>query len=297
MTPAEPLEVLGVGLFSPEGAPVRAWQRGGGSGVGHHPLATSTGAASNPAGRAGDASLLSARMRGRASLLTRIFADVIAQAAREAGADLRCLPIIYGSAFGEMATTQRLLDSLHGGDGRLSPAQFQSSVHNTAAGQLSISLGNPVFTTSLAAGQDTFAMCLLEAWSWLALHGGHVLVACADEPVPAVYQASADHTALGVALVLGSSQGRQAALARLNRPEARRLEHPAGALDAASQRGINPCAPALVLLDALFARQPSRVCLNPAAEWGWCVDVQPVHSGDAPPRHAWRVGEAPGGAA
>src|SRR5690606_12278936 len=123
----------------------------------------------------------------------------------QAQADVGRVPMIYGSAFGEMTTTLRLLESMQGGGGRVSPVQFQASVHNTAAGQISIAQGNRSFTTSIAAGRDTFAMCLLEAWTWLDSQRGQILVACADDAIPSVFEPAEPFAPLGVALVLDAS--------------------------------------------------------------------------------------------
>ena len=83
------------------------------------------------------------RLRRRASLLINMVAEVGAQATEPAGASLATLPLVVGSAFGELSTTMDLLRDLEG-DGAVSPTQFQSSVHNSAAGYLSIAHGNRV---------------------------------------------------------------------------------------------------------------------------------------------------------
>ena len=75
--------------------------------------------------------LLTPRMRGRASLLTGMFANVVESASSEACVDARELPMIFASAYGEMGTMRSLLEQLHT-TGVLSPAKFQASVHNTA---------------------------------------------------------------------------------------------------------------------------------------------------------------------
>ncbi len=126
------------------------------------------------------AELLPVRARGRASQLTRLSAELLGQLTAAEPSLLPTLATVYGSAFGEMATTRSLLDQVED-PGGLSPAKFQSSVHNTAAGQLSIATGNREFSTALAAGEETVAMSLLEAFTYLALHGGDAAVMIADE--------------------------------------------------------------------------------------------------------------------
>lgn len=246
------VEVLGVGSFSPG----HVWPgAAAAAGLVDATLATS---------------LLPLRARGRASPLTLMFAHVIEQAVAQAGADIHSLPIIYGSAYGEMTTTLRLLEMLHAGDGRLSPARFQASVHNTAAGQISIAQGNRCFTTSLAAGHETVAMCLVEAWSWLASHGEQVLVVCADEQAPSVLEPSAGYEPLAVAFLLERTGRGRRSLARLSALGTRPgLGGPRAPSD-------NPCLPGLRLLAAMVDPGPQDVILNPVSDLRWQVHVQPT---------------------
>jgi 3-oxoacyl-[acyl-carrier-protein] synthase-1 len=142
--------------------------------------------------------LLPARPRGRASVLTRLFAELFGQVAGERGATL---PAVYGSALGEMTTTLSLLDQLGQGE-TLSPAGFQASVHNTAAGVISIALGNRSFSTALAAGSETLAMSVLEGLAWLSVHGGSIAVLVADEEAPTRLRRQGHYPAAGLAFLL-----------------------------------------------------------------------------------------------
>ncbi len=111
------------------------------------------------------------------------------------------LRIVVGSAFGELTTLVAMLDERER-DGLLSPLHFQNSVHNAAAGQLSIAHGNKTPSTSLAAGNDTVAMVLLEAMTLLALGGDEVIAIVADEPLPQSIRPGHRATAIAAALVL-----------------------------------------------------------------------------------------------
>src|SRR5262249_1924560 len=115
-----------------------------------------------------------AKMRRRAGLLGNMAARGRAQAAAQAGVPLSRARIVVGSAFGELGTMVEMLDEREG-DGVLSPLRFQNSVHNAAAGQLSIANKNRAPATSLAAGNDTVATALLEAMTLLALGGDEVI--------------------------------------------------------------------------------------------------------------------------
>ena len=70
----------------------------------------------------------------------------------------------------------------------LSPMKFVQSVHNASAGLLSIMHQLQHNMTSIAAGEDTFAMGMLEAWIWLSAHdNSRVLLVMFDEHIPADY--------------------------------------------------------------------------------------------------------------
>jgi hypothetical protein len=126
---------------------------------------------------------LPARLRRRTSLLVRMVADVAGQACQQAGVSLAGLPVVVGSAFGELGTTMEMLDELETSR-EVSPFRFHNSVHNTAVGYLSIAHENRAPCTSLAGGDDTAAMVLQEATALLAFRGGDVLVVVADEVLP-----------------------------------------------------------------------------------------------------------------
>jgi len=91
---------------------------------------------------------------------------------------------VFGSQHGELQTTQKLLESIVGGE-LLSPAGFSSSVHNTAVGLHSINNRNTYPCTSIAAGVDTLVACFIEAFSILDNNqADEVLVVFADDRIP-----------------------------------------------------------------------------------------------------------------
>ena len=216
------------------------------------------------------AALLPARMRGRASPLTSMVAEVVERATRSAGLNAASLPSVFGSAYGEMSTTGTLLSQLWAAGGALSPAKFQASVHNTAAAQLSIALRNPSFTTSIAAGFDTVAMSLIEATAWLARNPGQILVACADEAPNEVLQPEATYPPRAAAFVLDNVSGHGLARIELQ-----------GAGASAANRAENPVAAAVALARAVLAPQPTYVDLHA----GYRVLVEPSQPA-AGPAHA-----------
>ncbi len=164
------------------------------------------------------AMLLPARLRRRTSLLTRMVADVFAQAAEQASVERGAAGVVFASAYGEIQTTGTLLSALTRDPGDpLSPVRFHNSVHNTATGYLSIATANRGFNTALAAGRASVAMALLEAAMVLSTgRCDSVVVAIGEEPLPAPLDASCDlyaPLAVGLALTRGG-EGPRFVLAR-----------------------------------------------------------------------------------
>jgi hypothetical protein len=213
------------------------------------------------------AAILGARARGRASMLTRMISEVATSATQAAAVELAHVPLIVGSAYGEMETTSQLLTMMSEGDGTLSPARFQSSVHNAAAGLLSITTGNQGFSSCLAAGDATAAALLFEAQGWLAEHGGDVLVILAEERLPGFFAHNEAFEPAAAALLLSASAEQALATLEPSRhatDAVARTEHP--------ELGRTPVAPLLALIDAVSDRR-SEV-LVPAFGSPLCVALR-----------------------
>lgn len=216
------------------------------------------------------AELLPRRVRGRASLLTAMLADVVGHAASAGGADLARVPLIVGSAFGEMDTTVQLLQMMSSDDGALSPARFQASVHNAGAGQISIATGNTAVSSCLAAGPATSAAALLEAHALLAgaagpcddlaaRAGGEVLVAVADEALPEFFADEERYGSLAVALLLRARA--EGALAALSQPAFLPAPPTAPHDGCLAEFASHPAAPLLGLACAVLERRPATCAL------------------------------------
>lgn len=244
--------VLGIGLWTPGFPSPAAWLTG-----------RPTDGADLPNAAA------QAKMRRRGSLLVNMVADVAAQASAQAGVLLSAPRIVVGSAFGELATLLEMLDEREG-DGVLSPLRFQNSVHNAAAGQLSIAHRNRAPATSLAAGNDTVAMVLLEAMTLLALGGDEVIAIVADEALPQSIRPGHHATPIAAALVLGAPSGARPALAVLE--DLRQADVTAGAAERPLEAD-EPCAVVLPLIAALARGQSGRVDVSPADDRRWSINV------------------------
>ena len=213
--------------------------------------------------------MLRTRIGRYASPLARLAVAAIEQVGERSGADLERIPSVFGSAYGEIRIAFDQLDMIER-EGVPSPARFKNSVHNAASGHFSIATRNTCFSTAIAAGHATFAMCLLEAWAWLDVHRGAVLVAIMDESLPDHLTAFGSYEPLGLAFLLAADPPEREALGRLGglgcRP--RRLE-PA----TIPERWVeNPCSPGLPLVEALVRKRDGVVPVDRGG--GWSVELQ-----------------------
>ena len=89
------------------------------------------------------------------------------------------IPVVFASRWGEIGTTVKLMQQMHG-EGEMGPAGFSNSVHNAAPGHLSLLTKNRAPYTAIAAGPDSYEMGLLEA----STYPGRVLFVYAEEETP-----------------------------------------------------------------------------------------------------------------
>ncbi len=216
------------------------------------------------------ADLLPPALRRRASALSRMVAEATAAAAAQSGSDLARVSIVLGSVFGEIAAAVEMIGSFREGEGMPSPTRFHNSVHNTAVGYASIATANRGLATAIAAGDDTAAMALLEAFGILDERGGEVLLVLADEAVPPPLASRREYAPGAVALVLShaSRPGARARLDGLRRGAAPAVDVPAGFAE-------HPCAGGFALVAAASSGRAGPVPLGGGAD-GWIVDLQPV---------------------
>lgn len=256
--------VLGMGLWMPGFPDAASWLAG-------RPV------------EGADAPNAQSKQRRRSSLLVNMVADVAAQASAQAGVPLSRLRVVVGSAFGELTTLVEMLEERER-DGLLSPLRFQNSVHNSAAGQLSIASKNKAPATSLAAGNDTVAMVLLEALTLLTLGGDEVLAVVADEPLPQAIRPGHTTSAVSAALVLGPGEAAPGASPALAVLEDLRQTHLLPPAVERPQEVDGPCAAILPLIETLARAalgqggdgrvREGRVDVSPAEDPRWSILVR-----------------------
>jgi len=213
--------------------------------------------------------LVPSRMGRGTSLVTRMSVEVATQAVREASVDASTLAIVFGSHHGEVQIAVDQMQMMREHDGLLSPARFKNSVHNTGAGLFSLSTDARGFATAIAAGYDTVPMTLLEAALLLSLGEAEAaVIALAEEPVPAPFDAFAPHAARAVGLVVSRTPGERP-LAAIGLP---RRDPVVGFAEDPEGTG-NVIGAATGLLDAVEARRPGPVPLSLPGGEPWCVDL------------------------
>jgi hypothetical protein len=250
--------LVGRGLWSPGFPDVFAWLEG-----------SEDASVQVPA-----CSFVGGRLLRATSVLSRSVCEAAWQAAQEARFDPSATATVFGSMHGEIQTAVDQLDMLRDGDGIISPARFKNSVHNTAAGIYSIATRNRAFTTAIAAGTRTFAMCLLEALALLGTDAEQVVVSVGEERLPPLLVQFADFPPLAVALALTREPGVARPFAKL--AHLRREPGASPVMDRSGRFGAHPCLPALALLDRVARGEHGTVTLEGEEGDGWCVDLLPV---------------------
>lgn len=117
--------------------------------------------------------------------------------------------MVFSSRHGEIKTSTELID-LIADDELLSPMKFSQSVHNTSAGQFAIFHGEKAPSTSIAAGENSFAAGLVLAGNYSHLHPDHsILYIFSDRTLPERYHSAKDANLDSTSLVIAMAISQQ----------------------------------------------------------------------------------------
>lgn len=110
---------------------------------------------------------------------------------------------IFISRHGEIERSYKILDSLNKNTD-ISPTDFAMSVHNAAAGLLTITAQSTLPLTSIAAGRDGFTQGLIEAQIMFHAGAKRILLIDFDGLLPKIYhsQISTHHLAYAAGFIL-----------------------------------------------------------------------------------------------
>ncbi len=126
-----------------------------------------------------------ADIRRRCSHLSKMALEVSTQMLMSHSVDYA----VFCSQHGELKRTVGLLQDIAAKE-ILSPMSFAQSVHNIAAGLFSVIHKLQQNMTSIAAGDSTFLMGMIETVTWLKLNPGKVvLLTMFDQYIPDEYEA------------------------------------------------------------------------------------------------------------
>jgi hypothetical protein len=122
--------------------------------------------------------------RRRATLATRLALEAARQATEHSAEQAPGLLSVFASSDGDMSLIEQMCGDIYRHGGTPSPTVFQNSVHNAPAGYWSIAEGCKAASTSISAGDGSFAAGLLEAAVQTHVCLRSVLLVAFDLPAP-----------------------------------------------------------------------------------------------------------------
>ncbi|RLM22463.1 beta-ketoacyl synthase [Brenneria alni] len=162
--------------------------------------------------------------------------------------------IVFTSRHGELERNLRILLALSRNE-NISPTDFAMSVHNAAAGSLTIAAQAPLVSTSIAAGVDSFQQGLVEVKALQSAGYRNVLLVDFDGVIPEFYHqhipAWMPRYPYAVAVLLGSGEE----ISCISTPMAE-CEEP-------------ELPQSLQFLHAFLARQPAFHIRGERLNWQW----------------------------
>ena len=174
------------------------------------------------------------------------------------------LTSVFASSCGDLNVVDKILTALTLPGKPVSPTQFHNSVHNAPAGYWSISSKSTAASTSIAAGDNTFSVGLLEAMTQVIMNEHAVLFVAYDIVPPPLLKNHRQVTAsFGVALLLlpeitpEKTQWSLSAEVNIKDPSTTTMQNQG----LEQLRTENPAANSLPLLHVIANKQSGRVCL------------------------------------
>ena len=219
-----------------------------------------------------EADLLPSRLRCRTSVATKVAFAAAERACLSAGITPSALPVIFTSSLGEIDVADKLCSDIAQQHFPISPTRFHNSVHNTASGYWSISVGTRHPAMAMAAYQDSFALALLEAWSQLHTFEDKILLVCYEETPPQQMLPGNDWIGCAVAFVLASGQASEGGVTSLSMPYCEHTEH-----SEQDYSDGSPVLAAIALLDALEQGRAGKVQISPSADNTWFAELFHQH--------------------
>lgn len=170
------------------------------------------------------------------------------------------LTSVFACSSGDLNVVDKILTALAQPGKPVSPTHFHNSVHNAPAGYWSIATGSRAASTSLAAGNETFSVGLLEAISQVIVDKHPVLLVAYDfMPPPMLRSHSPVKSSIGVAMLLVPEKSRYTLSAEIRNSDFILTTMQESGLE--KLRHANPAAKCLPLLQCIAKQQSRVVCL------------------------------------
>ena len=170
------------------------------------------------------------------------------------------LTSVFACSSGDLNIVDKILTALTLPGKPVSPTQFHNSVHNAPAGYWSIATGSRAATTSLAAGDVTFSVGLLEAMSQVIVDKHPVLLIAYDLVPPLVFLSQKQIMAsVGVAMLLVPEPARYSLSAGIKDRSATATTMNDAGFE--HLRLANPVAQCLPLLQSIAQMQSATISL------------------------------------
>jgi Beta-ketoacyl synthase, N-terminal domain len=217
--------------------------------------------------------------RRRTTPVIRLVLEVMQQLQSRSGINLSNTASVFATSWGDLQVIENMMSSLVAPGIPVSPVQFHNMVHNAPAGYWSIGAGARSSSTSLTAGDGTFAAGLADAVAWVNSHDESVSYVCYEYPGPVIFENYSPIDApFAVAMLLTAKRtersGWSVALEIGPALPETTMEYP----DLESLRRGNPAARSLPLLQATASGDRQSVVLSLAAgRSSVAIDVVPLH--------------------
>jgi hypothetical protein len=215
--------------------------------------------------------------RRRTTPVIRLALRALGQLTECSSLDLSKAASIFATSWGDLQVIDSILTTLTVPGIPVSPVQFHNVVHNTPAGYWSIASRARGSSTSVTAGEATFAAGLTDAMAALTVGEATVLFVCYDHPGPAIldrYHPVCSPFITAMALT-AQPTGRYCCALRAEVVERRReTEMASSALEAL--RVGNAAARILPVLQAIAGGEGGRVYVTNPGSSSLAIDVLPA---------------------
>ncbi|MBR0701952.1 beta-ketoacyl synthase chain length factor [Bradyrhizobium diazoefficiens] len=218
--------------------------------------------------------------RRRTTPVIRLVLQVMQQLQSRSTIDLSRSASVFATSWGDLQVIENMMSSLIAPGIPVSPVQFHNMVHNAPAGYWSIGARARSSSTSLTAGDGTFAAGLADAVACANSHDDEcVSYVCYEHPGPAVFEDySPINTPFAVAMLLTAKRTERSSCSVALEICPAMPETTMEYADLESLRRGNPAARSLPLLQATTRDDAQRVILSLATgKSSVAIDVVRLH--------------------